>query len=105
MLCRLADLVLQKQAQLVDAGHRRVRSLGELERVAIEVIEVAVRDEEDVAALLLIDGPGALGIAEPRIDEDYLPARGLDLDTGVAEPSEEGVAIYRHHKPPAGRGI
>jgi len=68
------------------------------------VIPVTVSDKEYVAALLLVDGHGALGIAEPRVDEDNLAARRLDLDTCVAEPGEGGLAIYRHDKPPAGRG-
>ena len=77
-LCGLPDLRLQEQAQLVNTGHRRVRPPGELERVAVEMIPVAVSDQEYVAAFLLIDGHRVLGIAEPRIDEDYLPARGLN---------------------------
>ena len=84
------------QAELVDAGHRRVQAAGEGERPGVEVVEVPVRHKEHVAPLLGRLGPRAVRVAEPGIDQQHLPAGGRHLDAGVAQPGERGAASDRH---------
>jgi hypothetical protein len=67
-----------------------------------DVIEVAVRDQDQVCldGLDVVLAGRVRRVRDPRIDEDRLAARQIDLERGVAEPLHSRFAGRRS----SGRG-
>ena len=85
----------QPETHLVNAWPGRSGSAGDRQGIA-EVVEVSVGHEHEVAP---IDGTrrlGAIGVGKPRIDEDRLAARSLDLVARMPVPREGRVTIETH---------
>jgi hypothetical protein len=98
----VAEVLAQPQAQLVDRRPARAGPPGDRQGVP-QVVEMAVRHEEDVAPVDRIGRLRALRVAEPGVDQDRLAARRPDLDAGVAVPGETRVATETHRAPPGSR--
>ena len=78
------------------AGRSRLASG---DRVA-HVVEMAVGDEQQVAALDVRRRPWAARVAEPRVDQDDLAAGRPELEAGMAVPGERRVAASPMAPPP-----
>ena len=69
------------QAQLVDAGPGRSQATGDAHGVAdVKMVEVAMGDEEQVAAIHRSGRLRGRRVAEPGIEQDATSALGLDLE-------------------------
>ena len=92
VLHRLAATLCGEIAATLDlSDDRRVEPLVQRDGVP-DVVVVAVRDEDQVDALGALLGLGALRIPlEERVDVDTFPARAVEAEAGVAEPSQGDV--------------
>ena len=72
----------------------------DLERV-MDVIEMAVRDQHEVADIHLFQGFRCNWVVhDPGIDLDDLSLRAVDLPGSVANPREADFIVERHTHPP-----
>src|SRR5437879_10149441 len=82
----------------MDRHDLRGRGSGDFERV-MYVVEVAVGDEHQVAALNLLQLlRGHRIVHDPRVDEDLLAPGAADLPGAVPDPCEADVSVERHSR-------
>src|SRR5579859_1705330 len=97
---RVKSLRAEPGGDLEVADHLRLVLLGDLERVC-DVVEVAVRDEHEVAAIdLLHVGRGAGVVHDPRVDEDLLAFGAAHPPGPVPDPREADLRVKRHPPTP-----
>src|SRR5262249_33681096 len=73
--------------------------------VAAEVVEMAVGDEQHVAAVDLVRALGRLRVAEPRVEDDGLATGRLQLAGAVPVPGESKRRLRVHRLPPCWRSV
>ena len=93
----VGDALLGEPAAQLDLGDdRAAEPLVECDRVA-DVIAVAVRDENEVAALgLELVGRARRVAGEPGVDVDARAGRCVEAERGVPEPGQRRCKRRRH---------
>src|SRR5258707_14496076 len=79
-----------------DFGLGRAR---DLERV-VDVVEMAVRDEHEVAFVDLLQLLRRHRVAHhPWVDDDFLALGAANLPRAVTDPGEADISVERHSRP------
>ena len=106
-LVRVEAFRAEPDADLVVADDGGLGAARDLERV-VDVVEVAVRDQHQVARVDGLQRLRRCRIAhDPGVDENLFALGALCLPGPVTDPGEADVTVQRHHYPPlhpAGKG-